>query len=184
MHDSIVSFLNSKISSAGAVANIKEVGDSSITVAASAIKSVCTLLRDSADHEFNVLQVITGVDYPEKIEVNYVLASFTKNTELIVKAELEKSGGNCPQIDSVVEVWKAANYQERECYDLMGVDFVGHPDLRRILCPEDWEGYPLRKDYKAPESYNGMVIYPEEKMNNADREFKDKLKAESAPAPQ
>jgi len=63
-----------------------------------------------------------------------------------------------PHVPSVESVWKTANWHEREAYDLIGVVFDGHPDLRRILLPDDWEGHPLRKDYKVPEFYNGMKV--------------------------
>ena len=64
--------------------------------------------------------------------------------------------GQLPDLPSVVGVWRTADWHEREVYDLSGVNFTGHPDLRRILCPEDWEGYPLRKDYQMPLEYHGI----------------------------
>ena len=83
----------------------------------------------------------------------------SKNTELILKVRLPRGDeNNLPKVDSVCSVWKAANFQERECYDMMGVEFNNHPDLRRILCPEDWEGYPLRKDYEEPDYYRGVPV--------------------------
>ena len=74
------------------------------------------------------------------------------------------------------DVYSAANWQERECYDMLGVRFKNHPDHRRILCPDDWEGFPLRRDYEAAKSYRGMEIYPDDKMNFEDREFAQKQK--------
>lgn len=76
-----------------------------------------------------------------------------------------------PRLDSVCSLWPAANYQERECYDMLGVSFNNHPDHRRILCPDDWQGFPLRKDYVAAKYYNNMEVYPDNKMNFEDREF-------------
>ncbi len=74
-------------------------------------------------------------------------------------------------LDTITDIYRAADFQERECFDMFGVSFNNHPDHRRILCPEDWEGFPLRKDYIAPKVYNGMEVYPDSKMNLEDREF-------------
>jgi NADH-quinone oxidoreductase subunit C len=76
-----------------------------------------------------------------------------------------------PAVESIVKTYAAANFQERECYDMFGIRFNNHPDLRRILCPDDWQGWPLRKDYVAQKYYNGMEVYPEGKMNMGDRDF-------------
>jgi NADH-quinone oxidoreductase subunit C len=66
------------------------------------------------------------------------------------------TAGELPEVPSVAGVWRTADWHEREVYDMSGVNFIGHPDLRRILCPEDWEGYPLRKDYEQPLEYHGI----------------------------
>jgi NADH-quinone oxidoreductase subunit C len=76
-----------------------------------------------------------------------------------------------PTVDSIVKLFAAANFQEREVYDMFGIKFNNHPDMRRILCPDDWQGFPLRKDYVAQKTYNGMSVYPDGKMNMEDREF-------------
>lgn len=178
MHNQIIEFLNKEVAAAKATFNEAEIGDSSITVEASEIKKVCFALRDSDEFNFNVLQVITGCDYEDRLEVSYVLASFTKNLELILKVKLSKDGEALPKLDSVVDVWKAANYQERECYDMLGVDFVGHPELERILCPDDWEGYPLRKDYVVQKEWQGLEVNPAHKINQDDFDFMTKLKLE------
>ena len=173
MHSEWVEYINSHVDGAGAVAHIAELGDSSITVNTEKIFEVCKSLREGT-HQMNVLQVISGVDFPEEgnIEINYILASFAKNTELILKVKVPRGDGKeLPKIQSVCSVWKSANFQERECYDMLGVEFEGHPDLRRILTSDDWEGYPLRKDYVVAETYNGMEVNPIEKMNIGDREF-------------
>tara|TARA_B100000925_G_scaffold240856_1_gene190044 strand:- start:3644 stop:4246 length:603 start_codon:yes stop_codon:yes gene_type:complete len=170
MHNELASYINSQVTDANAVANIAEVGDSSISISSAKVYDVCKLLRDG-EYEYNVLQVITGCDYPDenKIEVSYILASYTKNTELILKTALDREGDLT--VASVVSIWSAANFQERETYDMLGVNFDGHPDHRRILCPEDWEGFPLRKDYVPAESYKDMTINPVHKMNIGEREF-------------
>lgn len=171
MHNEIATHLNSSVSGCNATAVIAEVGDSSVFVDPSHIKAVCESLKAS-DWNFQTLQVITGTDYADRIEVSYVLCSFENNHELILKTKLPKASADAvPELDSVCSVWKAANWQERECYDMVGVKFNGHPDHRRILCPEDWEGWPLRKDYVVQEEYHGMKVNPEHKINNADHFF-------------
>ena len=181
MHNQIVQFLNNSVSGCNAVVNapVGAVGDQSITVNAANILEVCKALKASPEFEFNVLQVITGTDYPDKIEISYILASFSKNLELILKANLSRGDKfNLPKINSVVAVWSAANFQERETYDMMGVEFVGHPDFRRILCPYDWDGHPLRKDYIVQEKYLDMVVDPPAKNNTDDQLFGKRLKEE------
>ncbi len=162
-----------------------EKGTSHIFVPKEQLLEVCKYLKDS-EHELHTLEVITGCDYPpDTIEVTYMLASFTKNLEVMLKVKLDRAN---PEVDSVVPVWNAANFQERECYDMVGVLFKGHPDLRRILCPDDWEGFPLRKDYEVAKVYNGMEVNPENKMNLFEREFaqkeKERLRKEKAEAKQ
>jgi NADH-quinone oxidoreductase subunit C len=113
----------------------------------SSIREACVLLRDAADCPFDFLADVTCVDrYPSepRFEVVYHLLSIPKKERLRLKVRLE---GNSPAVDSVTSVWPAANYFEREVFDLFGVRFTGHPYLRRLLMPEDWEGHPLRKDY-------------------------------------
>jgi len=181
MHNQIAEKLNSLVSGSNAVVNTATVGDSSITVEAEKILEVCKALKSEG---FNVLQVITGTDYTDRIELTYILADFTKNLELLLKVKLSRGDGQgnnrdtLPKINSVVSVWSAANFQERETYDMIGVNFVGHPDHRRILTPDDWQGYPLRKDYVVQETYLDMAVNPPGKINTEDHFFGKKLKAE------
>jgi NADH-quinone oxidoreductase subunit C len=119
----------------------------SIYVERSSIRDACVLLRDDADCPFNYLADITCVDWfpsEPRFEVVYHLLSITKKERVRLKVRLE---GSSPALDSVTQVWPAANYFECEVFDLFGVRFAGHPHLRRLLMPEDWEGHPLRKDY-------------------------------------
>jgi NADH-quinone oxidoreductase subunit C len=181
MHSQIAELLNKSVPGCNAVVNelVANVGDKSITVEAANIFDVCKTLKTSAEYDFNVLQVITGTDYSDRIELSYILASFTKNHELILKAKLPRGDkNNLPKINSVVALWSAANFQERETYDMIGVDFVGHPDLRRVLCPYDWDGHPLRKDYVVQEKYLDMVVDPPGKNNTDDQMFGKRLKEE------
>jgi NADH-quinone oxidoreductase subunit C len=186
MHDKIIEHINKNVPGANAILNKAEVGDSSITVNADHILKVCESLKNCDEHQFNVLQVITATDYlagddsEARIELSYILASFIKNIEVIIKVSLPRGEGeNLPEIDSVCSVWKAANFLEREAYDMIGVKFKNHPDHRRILCPQDWEGYPLRRDYVAQKSYRGMEVYPEDKLNLVDQGFGAKSESDS-----
>lgn len=153
----------------------REQGDSVLFVDAGQILPVCQTLRSNGQHDFKVLQVITGCDYEDRIEVSYVLATFNPedDQQVILKVKLPREN---PEVESVTSVWKAAFWQERECYDMVGVTFKNHPDFRRILCPDDWEGFPLRRDYQPSHKYLHMVINPEEKMNYPERQFVDRQK--------
>jgi NADH-quinone oxidoreductase subunit C len=130
-------------------------------------------LRDEEDLRFNMLHCITGVDYFEPdakkagkvdwqphTEVIYHLSSLVHRHRLVLKVMLPrwKDGveGRLPEVPSASSLWRTAEWHEREVFDLVGVRFVGHPDLRRILCPEDWVGHPLRKDYEMPLEYHGI----------------------------
>jgi len=118
-----------------------------IVVKRSAIREVCAILRDDRELQFNFLADITCVDwYPNepRFEVIYHLLSIPEHQRLRLKVRL---AGDDPNLESVTSVWPSADFFEREVYDLFGVRFAGHPNLRRIMMPEDWEGHPLRKDY-------------------------------------
>lgn len=120
------------------------------------INAIALFLRDEESLQFDNLSCLSGVDYDkDNLAVVYHLVSYALNQSLIVKCLIPKSD---PKIQTVSDVWAAAEWHEREAYDLVGMVFEGHPDLRRILLPDDWEGHPLRKDYKVPEFYNGMKV--------------------------
>lgn len=113
------------------------------------IKDVCRMLRDDADFAFDLCTYLTGVDYSAlgrepRFEMIYQLYSTKKIHRLRVKAGVPEDD---PAIETVEDIWKSANFMEREVYDMFGIIFRGHPDLRRILMPDDWEGWPLRKDF-------------------------------------
>jgi NADH-quinone oxidoreductase subunit C len=111
------------------------------------IREACALLRDDAECAFNFLSDITCVDwYPSepRFEVIYHLLSISKKERVRVKVRLDSAS---LAVDSLTSLWPGANYFEREVFDLFGIRFNGHPYLRRLLMPEDWEGHPLRKDY-------------------------------------
>ncbi|MBL1408600.1 NADH-quinone oxidoreductase subunit C [Sphingobacterium faecale] len=119
---------------------------------------VCFWLRDHPSYYFDFLANVTAVDYfPEpKFAVVYHLTSIPFQLQLTLRVEVARDG--VPEVPSVSSVWRTADWHEREAFDLMGIYFDGHPDLRRILLPDDWEGFPLRKDYEDPESYRGIPV--------------------------
>jgi NADH-quinone oxidoreductase subunit C len=134
---------------------------------------VCRDLKSDPQLQLDMLNCISAVDYfepdPKKakragwephLEVLYHLSSTTKKHTLVIKVRLPRwkddTPGVLPEVPSVSDVWRTADWHEREAYDLMGVRFLDHPELRRILCPEDWEGHPLRKDYEMPLEYHGI----------------------------
>lgn len=118
-----------------------------VLVERGSIREACALLKDDPICPFNFLSDITCVDWSPsepRFEVIYHLLSISKKERVRLKVQLESVS---PTVESLTSVWPGANYFEREVFDLFGVRFTGHPYLRRILMPEDWEGYPLRKDY-------------------------------------
>jgi NADH-quinone oxidoreductase subunit C len=128
----------------------------SIYVRPASIRDVCALLRDDPELRFNFLSDITCVDwYPSepRFEVVYHLVGLPKSNSGPIKGSVPRVRlkvrlpGEDPTLESVVSVWPSANFPEREIFDLFGIRFEGHPYLRRILMPDDWEGNPLRKDY-------------------------------------
>ncbi|MBF0244349.1 MAG: NADH-quinone oxidoreductase subunit C [Planctomycetes bacterium] len=122
-------------------------------VAAAALVEVAQFCKSDPELQFGFLASLSGVDWNDRIEVVYHLLSYTFKHELVLKVSLDRER---PELHSVESVWPTANWHERECYDLLGVNFSGHSDLRRILLPEDWVGHPLRKDYLPPTEYHGM----------------------------
>jgi len=117
----------------------------SITVDNKALAKVCDFLKNTAGLEFDYLTVLTAVDYLDYFEVIYRLVSLTNNQSLMLKTRVY--GRENPAVPSVTGIWRAAYYQEREIFDLLGIKFEGHPDLRRLLLWEGFNGHPLRRDY-------------------------------------
>jgi len=118
-----------------------------IYVSRAALSGVAQALRDRPEMAFNFLAEITAVDFwprEPRFELVYILVSIPNRLRLRLKVRLP---GDDPHAPTMIGVWPAANWLEREVWDLFGIAFDGHPDPRRLLMPEDWEGYPLRKDY-------------------------------------
>jgi NADH-quinone oxidoreductase subunit C len=116
---------------------------------------ICRFMRSDSRLDMDHLELLGGVDFKDRIEVVYVLNSLQHGHRFTLKCRLPREA---PSLPSVETVWAVANWHERETYDMFGVVFEGSSDLRRILCPDDWEGYPLRKDYKFPTSYRDMPV--------------------------
>ncbi|MHA8108879.1 NADH-quinone oxidoreductase subunit C [Aquirufa sp. A-Brett2-W8] len=131
---------------------------SRLTLPAEQILPVCEFLWKNPATYFDSLSCLTAIDQgPEagKMEVIYTLYSIPNHLTLHLRVILDRSS---PTISSISSIWRTADWHEREAFDLLGVQFSGHPDLRRILLPEDWEGYPLRKDYVEQSKYHGIQV--------------------------
>ena len=133
-----------------------------LVIAPEKIADVCRELRDNPLTYFDFLSLISGVDHIDagSFGVVYNLASIPYQTQLTLKISKEhgRDVNDLPTFVSLTDVYKTADWHERETYDLMGIYFEGHPDLRRILLPDDWEGFPMRKDYQNAEYYKGIKI--------------------------
>jgi len=126
-----------------------------VVVSPEALIGVARFLRDDPAMRFDSLMCLSGVDYKDRFAVAYHLYSMALKHQIGLKVFLPRDN---PSVASVDAVWPAANFMERETYDLYGIVFTGSKDLRRILLPEDWEGHPLRKDYKYPDFYHGIKV--------------------------
>ena len=134
-----------------------------LLIAPEFIAQVCLELRNNPATYFDMLSNLTGVDYgteTNRFGVVYHLSSIPYQTQLTLKVSVENGRDldDLPTFPSISAVYRTADWHEREAYDLVGIFFEGHPDLRRILLPDDWEGFPLRKDYKNAEFYKGIRI--------------------------
>jgi NADH-quinone oxidoreductase subunit C len=133
-----------------------EVGQPWITLAPDSIKKIAKFLRDDSELRFNTLMCLSGVHYPaeQELGVTYHLHSTTFGHTVALKVRVPIEN---PRVQSVESVWKTADWHEREAWDMLGIIFDGHPNMARILCPDDWEGHPLRKDYVQQETYLGIT---------------------------
>jgi NADH-quinone oxidoreductase subunit C len=155
--------------------------DAFCVVKADRLVEIARFLKATPGLELDHCNVVTGVDYPKRnvIEVVYHLFSYRHRHGIVVKVEADRAN---PVVPSVEGVWKAANWLERECYDLLGVTFTGHPDLRRILLPDDWQGWPLRKDYAEAGGYHDITNERENPLVEL-RRLDEKRRAERPPPP-
>jgi NADH-quinone oxidoreductase subunit C len=132
-------------------------GETTLVLPRKILRAVAEQCRDHAELRFNLISDATCVDlYPRepRFELNYHLVSIPRRDKIRLKVRLS---GSDAVVDTLVPVWPGANWLEREIFDLFGIRFTGHPDLRRILLPEDWEGHPLRKDYPV-EGYRDVPM--------------------------
>jgi len=129
--------------------------DASFQARPADLMAVMGALRDDPELHFDFLQNLTAVDWAKRqtIQVVYHLFSYAHRHEICVRVDLPRAA---PHVASVVSLWPTANWHEREQFDLLGVVFEGHPDLRRLLMPDDWVGHPMRKDFQEPKTYRGM----------------------------
>ncbi len=146
-----------------------EVPDPFLVIDVDAIVDVSTYLRDEPELAFDMLHCHSAVDYlsekePEsaRIEVVLHLTSLKHRHWIVLKVILPRDKPTMPTLEGV---WPTANWHEREAYDLFGIEFVGHSDMRRIFLPEDWAGHPLRKDWEWPDEWHGIPVKPPEKFS-------------------
>ena len=143
---------------AGNATEVKNAVPLSFLIDSSDLLLVCEQLYRNPESYFDMLSCITGVDNGSEantMEVIYQLYSIPFNHSPMLKVVVPREN---PEVESITSIWKSANWLEREVFDMFGIVFKNHPDLRRILMPADWNGYPLRKDYKHEETYRGIKI--------------------------
>ncbi len=131
--------------------------DNGVSLAKDVIADKSDLLKivqELKESGFDMLRLISSVDYSDKFFIVYHFLSTVNSNVFTLKVPLIKSDAS--KIDSLCDLYDSANWLEREVYDLMGIEFINHPNLKRILLPLDWEGYPLRKDYVMPNEYHGI----------------------------
>ena len=130
-------------------------GDAFCVVAKDSLLDVASHLKNDPDLAFDYPACISGTDDLTHLWVVVHLYSVKRTHRAVVKVKLDREN---PEVASLCGLWPGANWHEREAYDMYGIRFDGHPDLRRILLPEDWPGYPLRKDYDFPDHYQGIPL--------------------------
>lgn len=155
--EDLLNLVRSECTSGEVIAD-QEASPKAIRIPATDIVKVCRMLHTHSSAYFDMLSCLTGIDNGVEagtMEVIYNLYSIPFNHHLALKVLLSREN---PEVESVSSIWKTADWHEREAFDMYGICFKGHPDLRRILMPADWEGFPLRKDYKHPEYYRNIKI--------------------------
>jgi NADH-quinone oxidoreductase subunit C len=126
---------------------IVDPGVPSCVVPVERVADIAGYLRSTPGLTFDYLASITAIDYLDRFDVVYQIRSLANRRDFVFRVEVDRDGASVP---SVTQVWRAANFQEREIYDLMGLEFSGHPNLTRILLYDEFDGHPLRKDWRLP----------------------------------
>jgi len=141
----------------GSVIDNEELAESQIELKPDQWLEIATYLKNDPGLSFDQLECVTGIDTGEDgpLQSRYNLHSMEHRHKIEVVISLDR---NNPKVASIEQVWRVGDWFERETYDMFGIIYEGHRDLRRILCPEDWEGWPLRKDYETQETYHGIVV--------------------------
>ena len=157
----ITDLLRQKLSPNVVITTIDNTTPSAIQLPSHHIAEACKCLFEDPQCYFDYLACITALDNRLQvgtIDIIYNLYSIPYNYQLMIQITVARNqaDGSLPQVPSVSHIWEAANWHEREAYDLVGIDFMGHTDLRRILLPADWIGHPLREDYIQPTHYHSM----------------------------
>ncbi len=148
--------LNEKFGEAILDSKIEGVLDPYAKVKPENVREVAFFLRDDNELKFDYLMCLSGIDLGKGLlGVVYHLNSISKKHKFTIKVEVSRENPNVPSVEMV---WQTANWHEREAYDMVGINFQDHPDLRRMLLPDDWDGHPLRKDYQVQEYYNGIKV--------------------------
>ncbi|MEX0686270.1 MAG: NADH-quinone oxidoreductase subunit C [Balneolales bacterium] len=153
--EEIFEYLKWRFEDANLVYHPANSGQPWIIISAPFIREISHFLRDDMELRFDSLMCLSGVHYPseEMLGVTYHIHSTRYGYNLVLKVAVNV---NDPLVPSVESIWKTADWHEREAWDMLGIKFEGHPNLTRILCPDDWEGFPLRKDYVQQDTYLGL----------------------------
>lgn len=136
-----------------------------LTIKPEGAREMLQFLREDERLNFDFLHAISGIDYnkAEPLGVTWTLSSIRHKHWVAINTRIARDN---PTIPSVQDIWPAADWHERETFDLVGIVFIGHPNLKRILCADDWEGHPLRKDYVFPTEYHGIPTGKEVRWNS------------------
>jgi len=155
----LFNLLRTKFGEGAVLEHVEGVGDPFIVVTPQYLYEVASFLKHDPACRFDFCSNVTGIDWPDRQEIESVLHlySYTHQHMAVIKAKLPRAN---PRVASVAALWPAADWHEREQYDMLGIIYVGHPNLRRILLAEDWEGFPLRKDFNSPEEIHGVSNLP------------------------
>lgn len=141
----------------GSVIESEDLAEKQVELKADQWFDIATFLKEDPNLSFDQLECITGIDLGEasSLQTRYNLHSmeYRHKIEILISHDRKE-----PKVASIEKIWRIGDWFERETYDMFGIVYEGHRDLRRILCPDDWEGWPLRKDYEGQESYHGIVV--------------------------